>query len=126
MPTAWREHWAAKPLTDNAAAHRDAMVHRLGNLTLVKGKLNPSLSNRPWTAAQAKARGIGDSGKKDELLRHSTLKMNARIVAEHRGSRTEDAIEPRAAQFAAALTTLRRRPRVPGPALPSSDAGRPA
>ena len=122
MPIAWREHWAAKPLTDNAAAHRDAMVHRLGNLTLVNGKLNPSLSNRPWTAAQAKARGIGDSGKKDELLRHSTLKMNARIVAEHRGSWTEDAIERRTAELAAAITTIWPRPSVPVPDIPISEA----
>ncbi|MGH4022529.1 MAG: HNH endonuclease family protein [Pseudonocardiaceae bacterium] len=52
MPQAWREHWSADIDGDEVAAlRRDQMVHTLGNLTLVSGKLNPTLSNRPWTDA---------------------------------------------------------------------------
>jgi hypothetical protein len=81
MPQAWREHWG--PSLDGVGdeATRDMLVHTLGNLTLVNHKLNPALSNRPWDDETAKLRGLGDTGKRTELLKHSTLKMNADLVA---------------------------------------------
>jgi hypothetical protein len=77
MPQAWREHWD-DGLDTVAALKRDRIVHSLGNLTLVTGRLNPALSNRPWSDDQANG-----SGKRDYLLRHSELKLNATLVADH-------------------------------------------
>src|SRR6266498_4500623 len=96
MPQGWREHWGADIAGDPIAAlHRDGVVHVLGNLTLVNQRLNPTLSNRPWTASEAAARGLGDHGKRDYLLQHSQLKLNAEIVAEHQDAWTEDDVEAR-------------------------------
>ena len=51
-------HW---PIADLLAAQRrDAHVHRLGNLTLVTKKLNPSMSNAAW-ARRARAASTGIS-----------------------------------------------------------------
>lgn len=80
LPQAWREHWTADITTDADAAERDSLLHTLGNLTLVNNRLNPALSNRPWTDALAVERGLGSTGKRTELTKHSTLKLNADLV----------------------------------------------
>ncbi len=96
MPQSWQEHWGADIAKDPIAAlRRDGRVQVLGNLTLVTGKLNPTMSNRPWTAQEAAARGLGGNGKRDYLLRHSQLKLNAEIVAQHQDAWTEDDIRAR-------------------------------
>lgn len=96
MPVAWREHWGADVAHDVAAGQRrDERIHRLGNLSLVNGKLNPTLSNRPWTDAEASARGLGPKGKRDYLLQHSQLKLNAELVYEHPGQWSDDEIAAR-------------------------------
>lgn len=84
MPQAWREHWDYG-LDPVAALHRDRALHRLGNLTLVNGRLNPALSNRPWSDYEAVAKGLAGPGKRGYLLRHSELKLNATLVADHDG-----------------------------------------
>lgn len=54
MPVAWREHWGQGVIDDpTAAEHRDAATHSLGNLALVTGHLNLSLSTRPRTDNEA-------------------------------------------------------------------------
>jgi hypothetical protein len=96
MPQSWREHWGTGVVGDLAAEfRRDKIVHLLGNLTLVNKKLNPAMSNRPWTGKEAAARGLGDQGKRDYLLEHSQLKLNARLIAQHPKMWTEDAIRTR-------------------------------
>jgi hypothetical protein len=97
MPQAWHEHWGA-------------VIHVLGNLTLVGGRLNPTLSNRPWTAEQAKARGLGNHGKREYLLKHSLLKLNAELVAEHDDTWTEDDIRARGEALAASVAVIWPRP----------------
>lgn len=68
MPQEWRPNW---PLPDDATLEdemkRDEMLHHFGNLTLVTRKLNPSLSNAPWTE------------KKATIMEHSALAMNRRL-----------------------------------------------
>jgi len=67
LPQAWQEHW---PVDGEAAqAHRDAMVHRFGNLTLLTAKLNSSVSNGSWTVKRAK------------LQEHDTILLNSRMLA---------------------------------------------
>lgn len=76
MPQKWRENWAL-PETENVEpneveAARDAVVHRLGNLTLTSGPLNSSLSNSAWDS------------KRSALQSHSLLLLNNELVGEDR------------------------------------------
>ncbi len=81
MPRAWREYWGGDIYSEGEAMERDTLIHTLGNLTLVNSKLNPAMSNRPWTDAEALSCGLGKTGKRSELLKHSTLKVNADLIA---------------------------------------------
>lgn len=69
LPRGWRTHW---PVADAAAeAERDDVVHRLGNLTLLTGSLNASVSNAAW---------LGDGGKRAELRKHDVFLMNRPVI----------------------------------------------
>ena len=64
LPIAWSDSdW---PFTNPSASReeRRILLHTLGNLTLVNEKLNPAMSNSPWTKKRA------------ELARHSNLHLN--------------------------------------------------
>lgn len=71
MPQEWRTNW---PLDNDdandgdAALERDGLIHHLGNLTLVTGALNASLSNGPWES------------KRQALVDHSLLLLNAEVA----------------------------------------------
>jgi hypothetical protein len=110
MPQAWREYWGSDLQDEASRARRDKIVQTLGNLTLATHRLNPALSNRPWTGQQAAALGLPPKGKRDELLEHSVLKLNARLVAENPNSFTEAAIRQRSAHMAKALLAAWPRP----------------
>src|SRR5690606_31499964 len=46
LPRKWQIHW---PLGgDTTEVERERLIHTFGNLTLLTGRLNSSLSNRPW------------------------------------------------------------------------------
>ena len=87
MPQTWHPNW---PLPgevaedEEAVADRDRAIHTIGNLTLVNGRLNSSLSNAPWDR------------KRETLADHSVLFLNKRLV--HKGPKVWDeaAIEKRA------------------------------
>lgn len=69
LPRTWQTHW---PVADAAAgAERDDSVHRLGNLTLLTGPLNASVSNAAW---------LGDRGKRAGLRSHDVLLMNRAVI----------------------------------------------
>ena len=113
MPQSWQEHWGGDIAEDPVAAlRRDSYVQLLGNLTLVTGKLNPTMSNRPWTAQEAAARSLGGDGKRDYFLHHSQLKLNAEIVAEHQNLWTEDDILARTDTLIARVISIWRRPAI--------------
>jgi Protein of unknown function DUF262/Protein of unknown function (DUF1524) len=66
LPQEWHEHW---PLNTNehpevATFTRNRVKHTLGNLTLINGKLNPSISNSAWER------------KRQEIEKHSLLRLN--------------------------------------------------
>ena len=88
MPQAWHEHWPLPTGTDgvDAIAKRDraVAVHTIGNLTLVNGRLNPSLSNAPWNK------------KRRALAEHSVMFLNKRLVNDGPETWDEQAIEARA------------------------------
>lgn len=65
MPRKWTMHW---PLRDGATAdERDRLIHTLGNLTLLTGKLNSKVSNAAWA---------GTNGKRVGLQEHDVLILN--------------------------------------------------
>ena len=106
LPQSWEAHW---PLPDDAGhgsveAHqrREALVHTLGNLTLLTGKLNPAVSNGPWERKRA------------EILRHSALSLN-RSLAERWD---EGTIMARADHLAEAFCRRWQRPEGDASALP--------
>jgi hypothetical protein len=109
MPQGWREHWN-DATTDSGALQRDALVQSIGNLTLVNDKLNPALSNRPWTDDQAHARGLNGHGKRALLDQHSVLKLNAEITSTHTGSWTEEDIRQRSMDLARRIVGIWPRP----------------
>lgn len=73
LPQSWEAHWPLpdEPGRETVEAHqrREALVHTLGNLTLLTGKLNPAVSNGPWERKRA------------EILHHSALSLNRSLAA---------------------------------------------
>lgn len=100
MPQKWRTNWsdglAADPV---ASAQRDRLVHTIGNLTLVTGNLNASLSNRPWRDSDAVVVAPtgpeAGKGKRSLIDKYSLLVLNKEIVQEHPESWSEAAIKAR-------------------------------
>lgn len=69
LPQEWHAHW---PLPDDVdplqgRVDRDAAKQRLGNLTLVTGRLNPKMSNGPWET------------KRTHLREHSVMRISTDI-----------------------------------------------
>ena len=110
MPQAWRTYWNSKNLSDDDAVARDALIHRLGNLTLVNEKLNPSLSNQPWTEPECQIVGLSGMGKRLEINKYSTLLMNSEIVEGNREAWDENAITTRAQKLAENACKIWPRP----------------
>jgi len=111
MPRGWREHWLLPSGADEeVAAQRDRLVHTLGNLTLVNGRLNPALSNRPWTDDEAATRVRVPKGKRSLLAEHSVLMLNKRIVSGWPDSWSEETIEARGRRLADAVVSIWPRP----------------
>ncbi len=92
LPQSWIEHW---PLpSDVSAEERDLRVHGIGNLTLVSGKLNPTMSNAPWLANDATP-----ASKKEALRQHSRLDINRQLLATAGDTWDETKIAQRAEQL---------------------------
>jgi hypothetical protein len=70
LPQKWRDHWPLPTSGDEleAAAARERALHSIGNLTLVNGRLNPTLSNGDWAT------------KRDLLAEHLVLHLNKDLV----------------------------------------------
>lgn len=98
MPQQWGQHW---PLPEDITAlERDDLIHTLGNLTLVNGRLNASMSNAPWT---------GPEGKRHELFQYSSIKLTADAIAradESGGQWSEELIEARTEDLITAILAV--------------------
>ena len=90
MPQHWREHWPAPTSDDDSDPEvtRDRLIHTMGNLTLVTRKLNPALSNSPWTK------------KREGLDEHSTLFLNKDLLKHTPNEWDESEIAKRAQRLA--------------------------
>lgn len=113
LPQGWREHWAETLPRGDAAMtslQRDGLLHTFGNLTLVNSRLNPSLSNLPWTDGQAEARGLkrdGDyKGKHTILSEHLNLHLNKAIVSRWKDGWDEASISARAQELESRMLTI--------------------
>jgi hypothetical protein len=80
MPRKWIAHWGHPALPDTDES-RDGLIHTIGNLTLLNGKLNSKVSNAPWPGA---------SGKREALHGHDTLFLN-RTLLDQAGEQWDDA-----------------------------------
>ncbi|MEY9127746.1 GmrSD restriction endonuclease domain-containing protein [Bradyrhizobium yuanmingense] len=70
MPRKWQQHW---PIHGSDEQERDRLIHTLGNLTLLTGKLNSTVSNGPWR---------GTNGKRAGLEAHDVLLLNRTLLKE--------------------------------------------
>lgn len=100
LPRSWEQSWPIR--TEGQATDvlrkqkREAVINRIGNLTLVSSPLNPAMSNGPWV------------DKKAALSEHSNLKLNAQIVSAQTWDETT--IENRARDLAAVACRIWPRP----------------
>jgi uncharacterized protein DUF1524/uncharacterized protein DUF262 len=70
MPQKWRENWSLPEGSGpDQEAEREAVIHRLGNLTLLTKRLNPKLSNGPWKS------------KRKTIAKYSRLNLNADLTS---------------------------------------------
>lgn len=84
MPRKWLAHW---PLEDGRGeAERERIVHTLGNLTLLTGKLNSKVSNGPW---------LGTAGKRQALEAHDVLLLNRELLKMAGDQWSDDTIRTR-------------------------------
>ncbi len=89
MPQRWATTWPRPKATpgderthqERVAARYDAL-HTVGNLTLVTGKLNPSMSNGSWPK------------KRSALRTHSALTLNREIAEADERTRRRSPREP--------------------------------
>ena len=75
LPQSWESHWPLPIELDKEGARqeRNRLLHTIGNLTLVTGRLNSRASNAPWER------------KRETLEKHSVLFLNHSLLAESKG-----------------------------------------
>lgn len=104
LPQKWQTYWPLPPNSDPEAHHRaiqrrERLLHTLGNLTLVRAKLNKSVSNSAWSIKRA------------ELAKHTTLHLNKRLLEQWGESDFEEAaITSRSGTLAALACQVWPRP----------------
>lgn len=92
LPQSWVEHW---PIPSGISAdERDLRLHGIGNLTLVSGRLNPTMSNAPWLANETTP-----TSKKEALRQHSRLDINRQLLETAGDTWDEEKIAQRAEQL---------------------------
>ena len=92
MPRKWQKHWPLQGEVGEGFTseeeYRDYVLNCLGNLTLVTGKLNSSVSNGPWKR------------KRKAFDRHSVLFLNKDVLEQGGDSWTMADIEERSERLA--------------------------
>ena len=85
-------------------------MQTIGNLTLLTGQLNSSLSNRPWldsdAAVLAPSGPEAGKGKRSLIDKYSLLVLNKEIVQEHEENWTEDHIIARGEAIAKDIAAI--------------------
>jgi len=95
LPRKWLAHW---PLTDGQIEiERDQLVHTLGNLTLLTGRLNSRVSNGPWE---------GENGKRKALEAHDVLMLNRNLLEQAGTNWDDEQIRERSRRLADAAVKI--------------------
>jgi hypothetical protein len=96
MPRKWSKHW---PHRDGARGEgeREALIHTIGNLTLLTSRLNSVFSHGPW---------MGDKGKRQGLNMHSVLLLNRDLLESAGESWTDDAIIARSSKLTECIIAI--------------------
>ncbi len=95
MPRKWLAHW---PLPQNIDENeRDRLIHTLGNLTLLTGKLNSKVSNGPW---------LGEDGKRSGLEKHDVLLLNRELLKSAGNEWTDQTLRERTQELANTITQI--------------------
>jgi hypothetical protein len=115
MPRGWRTYWGEGVADDpRRTAQRDLDIHTLGNLTLVTGRLNKNLSNRPWTDEKALVMDPDGQdpgvGKRSLLNRYNLLVLNKQIVDGNPSAWTDADIHARSLALAKEILVIWTRP----------------
>ncbi|WP_447004063.1 DUF262 domain-containing protein [Saccharothrix isguenensis] len=105
MPQSWQRHWPLVADRGVDAAERDHLVQRLGNLTLVTSKLNPVISNYPWSPTTL-GDGTAIEGKRKAIGQHSVLMLNKHLLDEHADDWDDEAIRERTTTLAVRATRV--------------------
>ncbi|TWU02711.1 GmrSD restriction endonuclease domain-containing protein [Stieleria varia] len=85
MPRKWTTHWPL-PGGLRSEGEREALIHTIGNLTLLTSRLNSKVSNGPW---------LGESGKRQGLDGHDVLFINRELLKTAKESWNESMIRAR-------------------------------
>jgi hypothetical protein len=103
MPQSWEGYWPLPEAQDleAARAERGTAVQTIGNLTLLSEKLNPAVSNGPWT-------GPDGAGKRQAIAEHTVLHLNKSLCSQE--SWTEAEIRARSEALLAVARTIWSRP----------------
>jgi hypothetical protein len=98
MPRKWQANW---PLGGDGQdeARRDALIHTMGNLTLVTDRLNSKLSNSPWS---------GSGGKREAIKGHDVLILNRKVLglADKYGQWADEAIHDRTQELISTILEI--------------------
>ncbi len=95
MPRKWELHW---PLpTGLPPDERDRLIHTVGNLTLLTGRLNGKVSNGPW---------LGADGKRYGLEAHDVLMLNRELLKGSEPAWTDADIRNRSEVLAALIIEI--------------------
>lgn len=91
LPQSWETHWPLPKGVDELEAkqNRNQLVHTIGNLTLISGRLNSAVSNASWEC------------KRETLEKHSTFFLNRVLLAESKDTTWDEKfIEARSKKMA--------------------------
>ncbi|MCI0741942.1 MAG: DUF1524 domain-containing protein [Gemmataceae bacterium] len=96
MPRKWAMHWPL-PGSSDGESERDRLIHTIGNLTLLTGKLNGKVSNGPW---------LGPNGKKHGLEAHDVLLLNRELLKKSGDGWTDSAIRSRSDELSKLIVEI--------------------
>jgi len=96
MPRKWQTHWKHSD-GPKGEVEREALIHTLGNLTLLTSSLNSKVSNGPW---------IGKSGKRKALEAHDVLFLNRRFAESSCENWTDASIRQRTDELAKTIVEI--------------------
>jgi hypothetical protein len=106
MPRKWQQHWQPEGSDEE---ERDRLIHTLGNLTLLTGKLNSTVSNGPW---------CGNNSKRAGLEGHDVLLLNRDLLKKAGVEWNNDSIRRRTQDLLCSSRGFGRSPPIIAPALP--------